>query len=294
MKKIIRNSFFIILTFFILTPFPSSAHQPRIVENAMTTIAEPEVSQAFYGELTGEPKEFRIRSEKHFELYVGLLVPDIPNVQKNISAEIYQINGKKELLAFLDGDNFTWSPFYEEFGKDNYFWGPEYEAENGKDLKGRTVPSGEYIIKVFNPTNSGKYVLVTGFQEIFPPREILSASILVPRLKAQFFNHSLTELISSPYVYGYILTLFALAFVFGFLSKVIVRKFSQNSVRKMTKNIGAADRWVRASIGVGLFLWAVFTTWNPILLFFSGFCFFEALFSWCGFYSLLGKNTCPL
>jgi hypothetical protein len=31
-----------------------------------------------------------------------------------------------------------------------------------------------------------------------------------------------------------------------------------------------------------------------ILIFFSGFALFEALFSWCGFYAALGKSTCPI
>ena len=38
--------------------------------------------------------------------------------------------------------------------------------------------------------------------------------------------------------------------------------------------------------------WAYMTTtWNPILIFFSGFAFFETIFSWSGFYVALGKNT---
>jgi Na+-transporting NADH:ubiquinone oxidoreductase subunit NqrB len=47
-------------------------------------------------------------------------------------------------------------------------------------------------------------------------------------------------------------------------------------------------------IGIALLVWAITTSWNPLLIFFSGFLFFEALFSWCGLYAALGKNTCPL
>lgn len=32
----------------------------------------------------------------------------------------------------------------------------------------------------------------------------------------------------------------------------------------------------------------------PKTIFFSGFAFFEAIFSWCGFYATIGKNTCPV
>ena len=41
-------------------------------------------------------------------------------------------------------------------------------------------------------------------------------------------------------------------------------------------------------------LLAITTTWSPILIFFSGFALFEAIFSWCGFYAAMGKNTCPV
>jgi TM2 domain-containing membrane protein YozV len=64
--------------------------------------------------------------------------------------------------------------------------------------------------------------------------------------------------------------------------------------RRVAKNIGKSDRLLRAVIGAGLLLWAITTTWSPILIFFSGFAFFEAIFSWCGFYAAMGKNTCPV
>jgi len=38
-------------------------------------------------------------------------------------------------------------------------------------------------------------------------------------------------------------------------------------------------------------IWLIF---NPLLIFISGFCTFETIFSWCGFYAAIGKNSCPL
>jgi hypothetical protein len=298
MKTIIKNLLSVLLGLFAFGPTLASAHQPRIVDCDMVEINKPEVSQAFYGELKGSPFEFRIQSNQDFKLYVGLLVPDIPNIRKDISAEIYRVkDGKNETIALLDGSHFEWTPFFEDFAKDNYFWGPEYKADNsikGEELKGWPVPAGDYRIKVFSPSNFGKYTLVTGFLEVFPFAEILNASITVPRLKAQFFGYPLSVLVASPYVWGYLLAIYALAFIAGFIYRFIVKKFARTSARKVHKNIGKPDRLLRVTIGLGLFLWAVTTSWSPILFFFSGFAFFEAIFSWCGFYAALGKNTYPI
>ena len=266
----------------VVVPVLASAHQPRIVGSGLTDIANPEVSQAFYGELMGAPADFRIRSDRDFTLYVGLLVPDIPGVRKDISAAIYRVtDGTSEPLALLDGGNFVWAPFYEEFAGDNYLWGPEYKADDsvtGKELKGRPVPAGEYRIRVFSPSNLGKYTLVTGYVETFPFSEIVNASIVVPRLKAQFFGYPLSVLVTSPYVFGYVLGLFILAFIVGFIYRAIVKRAAASTPRGLSRNIGASDRWVRAGLGAALFIWAVATTWSPVLLFLSGFCVFEAIF----------------
>lgn len=90
-----------------------------------------------------------------------------------------------------------------------------------------------------------------------------------------------------------VLTMYILAALFGLIYRALLKKFAKNTPRGVTKNIGKPDRILRLAIGIGLFVWAVMTTWSPILLFFSGFCLFEAAFSWCGFYAALGQNTCP-
>lgn len=60
----------------------------------------------------------------------------------------------------------------------------------------------------------------------------------------------------------------------------------------MEKNIGTADRILRLSFGlVALALAAWFHSW--ILLAVALFCFYEALASWCLFYQLIGRNSCP-
>jgi hypothetical protein len=60
----------------------------------------------------------------------------------------------------------------------------------------------------------------------------------------------------------------------------------------MKKNIGTSGRLLRAGIGIlllGLAWWQ--SSW--ILLGFALFTFFEAFASWCIFYQIIGKNSCP-
>jgi hypothetical protein len=64
----------------------------------------------------------------------------------------------------------------------------------------------------------------------------------------------------------------------------------------MKKNIGTTDRVVRLCIAFLFFIVAFFFSgfgrWVVVLL--GLFSLYEALFSWCAFYALLGKNTCPV
>jgi len=155
------------------------AHNPRIVTTDFTEIYKPDTSQAFYGELKGQPQLFEIRTDRNLTLYVGLLVPDLPNITKNISATISSA-GQGEMFL-LDGSKFEWSKFYEEYAGDNYWQGPEYKKE---------VVPGTYQIKIFSPDNLGKYALVVGEKESFPPAEMLKTILTLPKLKKDFFNKS--------------------------------------------------------------------------------------------------------
>lgn len=98
--------------------------------------------------------------------------------------------------------------------------------------------------------------------------------------------------------FGLVLAMYILAGIFGLIYRAILKKLAMKKLLseegRGTKNIGKNDRLLRLVIGLGLLLWAINTTWSPILLFFSGFAFFEAIFSWCGFYAAIGKTTCPV
>jgi len=182
--------FLIIMVLIICSVSIVTAHQPRIIdgdfslkENAIL-IEEPEISQAFYGELTGNPVYYKITSDKPFQLYVGILIPDISGVQKNfMSVEVTDSSGNTVL--FLNGSDYDWKPYFEEFGGDQYLEGPEAR---------KNVTAGTYYIKVFNNDNQGKYSLAVGEIEAFPPVEALQAMILLPILKQQFFEKNIVAL----------------------------------------------------------------------------------------------------
>ena len=69
------------------------------------------------------------------------------------------------------------------------------------------------------------------------------------------------------------------AFIVGFILRAILKKIAKDSLRGLGKYIGKHNRLLHVAIGVGLLVWAITTTWNPILLFFSGFVFFVTIFS---------------
>jgi hypothetical protein len=280
MKKLLITLALLLPVF--LLPTVTSAHQPRIVKDNPTVVTFPEISKAYYGTLSGKPAVFTITSEKPFALYVGVLVPDITGQKKDVSAVILK-DGKQ--IAVLDGMSFEWKKFFEPFGHDTYWQGPEYKAQ---------VEAGVYEIHVTSSNNDSKYSLAIGETEAFDFKEGMSALTIIPQLKKDFFNKSGVDFILSPFGWGLIVIMFVLAFIFGFIYRALFKKFARNTTRGIGKNIGKKDRIVRAVIGVVLLLVAITTTWSPWLLFFSGFAFFGAIFSWCGFYAVIGKNSCPI
>jgi hypothetical protein len=163
--------------------------------------------------------------------------------------------------------------------------GPEYKAR---------AEAGTYEIRVWSSNNDSKYSLAIGEIEAFDGTEGVNALTLIPQLKKDFWGESPISFISSPFGWGLIVAMYLLAAIVGFLYRFVVQRVAKGTVREVHKNIGRTDRLLRLAIGVALLLWAMTTTWNPFLIFLSGFCLFEAVFSWCGLYAALGKNTCPV
>jgi hypothetical protein len=61
----------------------------------------------------------------------------------------------------------------------------------------------------------------------------------------------------------------------------------------MKQNLGLADRLLRLVLGVG-FLAVGVSTGSGIAVIGGLFSIYEAVASWCVFYQLIGRNTCPL
>lgn len=86
----------------------------------------------------------------------------------------------------------------------------------------------------------------------------------------------------------------ALGFVCGFVLRTLHRKLaSKSALTSKGSNINKGGRVMRGIAGFALLLLYTFVP-QPIILVFAGFTFFQAIFSWCGLYALLGKNTCPM
>ena len=281
-KQLLTISVFSILAIgvFVL-PSPASAHQPRLVETSEITVVDPAVSKAYYGTLTGSPHTYTVNATAPLDLYVGILMPYAEDSKKDVQAEIRK---GTELIQVIGGKDADWKSIFEFFGQSTYWDGGEYKAQ---------VEAGTYTITVRSTDNDSKYSLAIGEIEVFDGKETMNALKLIPELKSNFFSESPISFIKSPFGWGYILIMYIVAFVIGFLYRFILKKFASSTTRRVQKNIGKYDRAIRLAIALGLLLLAITTAWSPWLLFFSGFALFEAIFSWCGLYAALGKNTCP-
>jgi hypothetical protein len=93
---------------------------------------------------------------------------------------------------------------------------------------------------------------------------------------------------------GAIIIGFLGGFIYRSIMKFIASKKPLMAIRAQ-KNIGSFDRIQRVIIAI-LFL-AIGIAVPRVAIFsflVTGFCLFEAIFSWCGFYAAIGKSTCPI
>jgi hypothetical protein len=166
---------------------------------------DPEISKAYYATLAGSPHVYTIDSKQAFDLYVGILVPDIASTKKDITAEVFKEGVN---IATIGGTRATWKPYFESFGQSLYFDGGEYKAR---------AEAGVYTIKVSNPDNTGKYSLAVGEIEAFDGKEGMNALSMIPELKRDFFEESPISFIFSPFGWGLIVIMYILAFIVGFI-----------------------------------------------------------------------------
>ena len=232
----------ILLFVFVLSIGAVSAHQPRLELGVNSSIANPiviqnpEISQAWYGNLNGQPDYYKISSTKPFELFVNILVPQSPGISSDfVSAQVTDSSGKT--IAMLGGNQTSWTPMFEEFGGDYYLQGPTFD---------QNVSAGTYYIKVFNQNNTGKYSLATGAIEAFPPYESLKALFTIPLLKEQIFGKPVTVLFFE--FLGIILAL-------GTIMVLAVMTFMARKSRELAETIvkfGNAIKWFRPMMWLGI------------------------------------------
>ena len=177
-----------LLLLIVLPNFNLTAHQPALNEENTNSpskaylIEKPEISKAIYGILEGDAHYYSIKSEIDFNFYVGITTPKIDGCDTfdKFSLDVINISNRvQETLLELDGENYEWWEWYEPYGKKFYWIGPEYGAE----FKSTNVyKAGEYLIKVFNNDNQGKYVLATGDIEKFGPLVIVKLPLIMPKV----------------------------------------------------------------------------------------------------------------
>jgi len=237
----------ILLFILFLSICAVSAHQPRLevgVNSSITNpivVQNPEISQAFYGSLKGQPDYYKITSNKTFELFVNILVPQSPGISSDfVFANITDSSGKT--IAMLGGNQSSWTPMFEEFGGDYYLQGPTFD---------QNVSAGTYYVKVFNQNNTGKYSLAIGSIESFPLDESLKSLISIPLLKEQIFGKPVTTLFFE--FVGIILAL-------GTIMVLFVMTFMAKKSKELAETIvkfGSAVKWFRPMMWLGIAITAI-------------------------------------
>jgi len=176
-----------IITCIALSAGTVYAHLPKMVtEPGVTRVERPEVSQAFYAELSGEPAVYEITSPDSFDLYINILVPDEPGIPTDLSVTV---TGGQDTIIVLDGPAHRWTRFYEPYGGDSYLMGPEQRLRVGP---------GAYFATVSRPGNEGRYAFAVGEREAFTFREIVRIVCLMPRLKRDFFHKAPIRAFTDP------------------------------------------------------------------------------------------------
>jgi len=179
---------------FLLISGAAIAHSPILADaNTAKTKTDPfviensEQSKAIFSVLTGRSHYYRIQSDAPFKFYVGITAPKLENcgLKKTFSFEVLDESFKR--IERRSGAAFEWTPWYEKWGKKWYWIGPEVGKEFRAD---RTYKAGTYYIRVFNETNTGKYVLAVGDVEKFGFREVISLPKKIRKINSIFWDEA--------------------------------------------------------------------------------------------------------
>ncbi len=167
------------------------AHKPVLNENssyppdAPYEIEDPEISKAIYSTLSGDPHFYRIQSEEDFDFYSGILAAKIGDCALESKFSFEVLDSDFHLLYLADGENFKWTPWYEEYGKQWYWNGPEIGQNFASN---RVFKAGTYYIKVFNNANTGQYILAVGDIEKFSLTDIVGLIFSMGEIENAFWE----------------------------------------------------------------------------------------------------------
>lgn len=197
----------------LLLPAAAFAHLPRDAGKGESFIVDhPTISKAYYGDLPGEPVTYSFTAKEPFLLYVGILVPDVEDVDADVSADIYR-NGER--VAVVGGEDGAWERWYEEFAGDWYFDGGEYEGEGAP---------GTYAIIVSSPDNTGRYVLSIGKEEQFTLKESLKTFLTLPEIKERYFDKSPFSAFLAPIILPFLILSLLIPTALFFLVRFVLRR----------------------------------------------------------------------
>lgn len=185
--------------FFLILVFPVAlfAHKPFVVEFAaykdIYPVSEPEVSQAFYGNLTGFPHRYEFTLNENQPVFMQVLVPDIEGVENNRSGVLVRKkdDGTVTIVGRMNASDASWETVYEPFGGDSYRDGATYESE---------LPAGDYLVEISTAENLGKYVFVIGELEDFSDLGYFGTLGRIYEVK-RFFDKPPIAVFQSPFYY---------------------------------------------------------------------------------------------
>jgi hypothetical protein len=250
-------------------PLTVLAHQPRIVESEKIIVTKPEISKAYYGNLSEKPHTYIINASSAIDLYVNILLPFNEGPEKNVLVKIFKDD---QSLVSLSPSKEDWKQFFEPFGQSMYWKGPEFKIR---------ADAGKYKILVQSRDNNIRYILAIGEIESFDGIEGLKAILVIPKLKRNFFKESPYSFIFSPLGWGYILLLKILALLLGWVISKVLKVSGIKIQKKYFKRFARLIMVWSLIFWVGLLYWAVITSWHPITILISGLALFMALVSWC-------------
>ncbi len=188
-----RIYIFLLLCFFCAPT--AHAYVPNLVDqdslSDITTIADPTLSQGFFGTLNGFPHTYEIRVTEPFKLSVHIRTPNIPSHTDTVSGIVIkeEKRGVSEVTR-IEAKDASWEVLTDTLTGTSYRQGASFEQE---------LEPGVYRVEVHTPDNNEKYILMLGAREDMT----VGYFTLIGRLiDIQRFNERWALwIILSPYVY---------------------------------------------------------------------------------------------